>query len=260
MADDLEPVASPTLDGLLDELVLAVLTFLPAPSLVAVQRTCHHLGGLAGDGTIWRSLCAARWQNKPRYRLTAARERWLDVHLPLPWKDRFAFFERDARRQHLHPSELVTNRWHFNFTPQAGGRGRETLQLVHFRDDEPKPMLHMQGYPPLPYHLSCKSQPSLPGQPVEAPGVKAQWGPPTREQALMDDLIDAPSAGASPEVQVLYIANFPAHQVSRRESDWEWLIVNENVTLVSAGPEGDVSFDERGFQTPLTCPTPLGHS
>ena len=59
------------------------------------------------------------------YRLTSAREAWLDANdstRELTWKKRYQLFQADAKRTVIMPEELQQLPWHFNFTPQAGGR------------------------------------------------------------------------------------------------------------------------------------------
>ena len=65
--------------------------------------------------------------------------------------------------------------------------------------------------------------------------------------AMMRDMLAA--LPALPE-QRLLIANFPPHIVERLDGDWEWLIANDNVTLVSSGEDDVISYDGRHFQTP----------
>jgi hypothetical protein len=50
--------------------------------------------------------------------------------------------------------------------------------------------------------------------------------------------------------QRLRIANFPAHYVSRRD-DWEWVVVNQNVTFVSGAPGAPMptEWEEFGFRS-----------
>ena len=136
------------LDTLVDELLLEVASCLPAPGLLQLQATCHRMRALP-TAPCWRSLCAAEWDARPRFRLTPARELWLRQNLPLSWKERFEWFERDARRRTITLTELTTLRWFFNFTLSAGGRGEESRCEVRFTEDH----LHVPGYPPLPIEL-----------------------------------------------------------------------------------------------------------
>ena len=107
-----------------DDIHLAIAGCLPPSALVALQCTSQHLASLSYE-PHWRALCAARWQDKPRYRLTEERERWLDANLAHSWQFRYVYFERDSRRAHLTERELEALIWHFNFTVSAGGQARE---------------------------------------------------------------------------------------------------------------------------------------
>eukprot|EP00980_Cylindrotheca_fusiformis_P019295 scaffold6614_cov88-Cylindrotheca_fusiformis.AAC.6 len=65
------------------------------------------------------------------------------------WKARYAWVQLDLSRTVLTEMELETMDWYFNFTPQVGGRGKDTLRRCIFRDG----MLLIVGFPPLPYNL-----------------------------------------------------------------------------------------------------------
>ena len=136
-----------------------------------------------------------------------------------------------------------------NLVVAAGGRGRETLQTVKFRDEPPT--LHMSGYPPLRYSLESPYPPPDISDAASTASVVGRWGPLTLEQTLMDALLSStmPTPEHGHVAQQLLIANFPPHYVSRREEDWEWVIANDNVTFISSGPDGKLLFDERNFQT-----------
>jgi len=108
------------LDDLVDELWLSIAASLAPIDLLALQCVCRRAAELPTDGACWRQLCAKRWESKPRFRLTPARERWLDANQPLTWQRRYYFFEADAKRTTISDAELQTLTWLFNFTPAAG--------------------------------------------------------------------------------------------------------------------------------------------
>ena len=92
------------------------------------------------------------------------------------------------------------------------------------------------------------------GSALDADDDEAGEGPAAGTFAMMRDML-----AALPELpqQRLLIANFPPHVVSRLDSDWEWLITNDNVTLVSSGTDDVVAYDERSFQTPPAPDHPM---
>ena len=107
------------------------------------------------------------------------------------------------------------------------------------------------GVPPLPYILEPRA---ADGSALDADDEEAGEGPAAGTFAMMRDML-----AALPELpqQRLLIANFPPHVVSRLDSDWEWLITNDNVTLVSSGTDDVVAYDERSFQTPPAPDHPM---
>ena len=57
--------------------------------------------------------------------------------------------EGDVTRTRITVEELESRRWHFNFTPEAGGRGAATLRTCSFRGDS----MCVPGFPPLRFRL-----------------------------------------------------------------------------------------------------------
>ncbi|KAL7525223.1 hypothetical protein ACHAWF_001264 [Thalassiosira exigua] len=143
-----------SLHSLSDDLLCSIASFLEPRDLLnqpVVSRRFRSLDGSAFD-SIWRQRCASRWENWPRYRMTPARVRRLDEKFPREgWKRRFLLTETDVARTTLRPGEIEELGWYFNFTPEAGGLGDETLTRAIFRDGS----LHLPhiGYAPLPYRL-----------------------------------------------------------------------------------------------------------
>lgn len=141
--------ASVDLEGLPDSLLLNILSFTEVPELVRVELVSIRLQNL-DTGALWNAICQDCWKPYPRYRLSEARVRWLDKHMKYySWKARFAWVQIDLSRTTMTQEELERLDWYFNFTPQAGGRGKETLRRCIFRDG----MLLVVGFPPLPYSL-----------------------------------------------------------------------------------------------------------
>ena len=240
-----------TFSGLPPEIHTHIGCFLDARSLLAYCATCRALGELQWDQT-WRALCKARWQPWPRYRLTERRaELWLELAAngaPInSWLGRYRWVEADAARKELRDGELSQLEWWFNFTPSAGGRGRQTLTRAQFGNDG---FLRLLNYPPLPYRVE-------PREPHEI-----GWLTRTFVRATVN-FLEAVGDGQftlyerAPARQAVIISNFPLHTVQRLESK-EWLIENENVMLVSCEKGGEPTYDERNFLTVPPEEPPIG--
>ena len=166
------------LGSLVDELLTCIATFLPdAASLLAFERVSSRFASVAHEAA-WRGLCEKRWEDKPRYRLTAKREAELSTHMrTLSWRRRYATFEVDGRRSSITDEELCSLGWYFNYTPDAGGLGRETLRRVVFKDGR----LAVPDYPNLRYALvrlreNAESIAFYRGEAQEAEKVRARLG------------------------------------------------------------------------------------
>ena len=120
--------AADSLHALPDELLLAVSAFLDLPrDLLAFQAVgIRHRALPSAD--LWRLLCTARWQRWPRYRLTEARERWLEEHFPATtWMERYRVMELDTARSTLTHEELQSLCWHVRagrYCPAASSASR----------------------------------------------------------------------------------------------------------------------------------------
>ena len=106
------------LGSLVDELLTCIATFLPdAASLLAFERVSSRFASVAHEAA-WRGLCEKRWEDKPRYRLTAKREAELSTHMrTLSWRRRYATFEVDGRRSSITDEELCSLGWYFKHMP-----------------------------------------------------------------------------------------------------------------------------------------------
>ena len=157
------------LGSLVDELLTCIATFLPdAASLIAFESVSSRFASVPHE-LAWRSLCEKRWEDKPRYRLTEKRREELNTHMrALSWRRRFATFEVDGRRSSITEEELSSLGWYFNYTPDAGGLGRETLRRVAFKGGR----LAVPDYPDLPYALVGPA--GLVGSRVVASGLRGR--------------------------------------------------------------------------------------
>uniref|UniRef100_A0A7S4SW47 F-box domain-containing protein n=1 Tax=Ditylum brightwellii TaxID=49249 RepID=A0A7S4SW47_9STRA len=190
-----------------DELLLSVSSFAPPKDLLNLQCVCSRLHALDTD-FIWQNLCKQRWQNWPRYKLTPSRLEWMDDNLLLSnWKERFLWAEEDFARTKITREELEELDWSLNFTAIAGGRGEETTRWCKFRSG----FLLIPVFMPLPYEIYDEKSPS----------------PCTRFNNVKDDSVKTCTE------QWLKISNFDPHHISRSTIDGEWIITNNNVTIVS---------------------------
>ena len=140
------------LDQLPVDLLSHCLAQLPdARSLVRACAVSSRWRTLASND-MWKELCRARWEDWPPYRLSSEKERQLLAAGSIDWRERYRFVEADVRRSTITNEEMTSLPWFFNFTPQAGGRGRHTMKRAQFT---PPPMskLIVPGYPPLDWVL-----------------------------------------------------------------------------------------------------------
>ena len=196
--------------SLTEELLLQVAEFLPARDLLQFQSVSIELSCLSTDA-LWKKLCENRWKPWPRYRLTDQRFEELDKTLPgTSWQVRYATTEQDATRSSITESELHDLQWYLSFVLSGiRGEGRSDHMPVIFT---PSGILLVPGHPPLPFELRNEA-------------------PPTSAAHIRTTLRgDQPFS----ERQWLRISDFPPHFISRKQSDAEWLIANENVMMVSS--------------------------
>lgn len=245
-----------TIDSLADELWVSIAAFLPAADLLRFGSACRRAHGLPTDA-LWRALCEKRWAGWPHYKLSPAREAWLEERLPATtWCARYQHTETDAARTTMTHEDVCSLNWHFNFTPSAGGQGKKSLMKASFSETQ----LFIPEFAPLDYQLVTPG--GIGAAAPEAAG-DGNGGALYAFHSLVTQLLtgagEAAAAGGGgdgTQRQFLQISHFPPHWVERLADSRCWLVYNDNVTLVSCGPDfepGD--YDERGF---LTVPTPAG--
>jgi hypothetical protein len=215
-------VISPPLDSLLtDELLLYIAGFLPVQDLLRFQSVSIHFADLDTD-SIWKERCKLRWEPWPRYRLNERREVALDSITEMPntsWKQRYLAIEREATRTQLQMSDLRRSKWYLSFVLPPGvlrvseGGRSEHVEVV-FRAN-PNVLIVPAYHLPLPYEIMKEAPPTRP----------------THIRATFRG--DRPFSNR----QWLRIGRLPVHFVTRKASDAEWLLVNENHIFVSCPPE-----------------------
>mmetsp|Transcript_1965 Transcript_1965/g.4248 ORF Transcript_1965/g.4248 Transcript_1965/m.4248 type:complete len:200 (+) Transcript_1965:60-659(+) len=182
-----------------EDLVLQIVSYLPPKDLLQCQCVSPHFSGLDTD-TLWKDHCRRRWDPWPRYRMTQKPS-------GSDWKKLFYSVEKKATRTELTAADLNL-RWYISFT-LSGVRGetRSDLMEVFFRNN----YLVVPGFPPLPYEIKATPPPSSAHlrdrQRGDRPFSTTHW---------------------------LSISDFPPHFITRKRSNAEWLITNENVMLISS--------------------------
>ncbi|CAK9033970.1 Repressor of RNA polymerase III transcription MAF1 homolog [Durusdinium trenchii] len=133
--------------------VLRTAEFLDPEDIVQLQMVSTAFYETFEDDALWKGLCKRRWeQRSASYHLTKRREGSL-LRQTVPWcgwKNMFRATEEEGRRANLRLDDLFRLRWFFNFSRDAGGRGRYACNEVNFEMCNGKLMLNVVNYPPLP--------------------------------------------------------------------------------------------------------------
>lgn len=128
-----------------DAMLLTVASYLEGDELMRfeiISKKFHSLKESL-DKETWKEVCHRRWREWPRYRW----ENLKKSHLRLTnktWKQRYLWVEADYSRKTITIAELEGRSWWFNFTPQAGGRGLDTLTRCFFG----RGFMVVPGFPP----------------------------------------------------------------------------------------------------------------
>ena len=209
-----------------EDLVLAVAQWLTPRGLLNLCASSKRMAMLPTQ-EIWHKLCVSRCEAFPRYRLTQEREAWLQAHLPTAnargW---YQYMEQELNRSQISQEELEGLTWHFNFTPNAGGRGRRTLARARFSHTH----IYLPSFPPLPYMLHTPEVPSQPnastpsgnedGEITTSAGEHSATSTSRRALSAMRNLLSSllpdaasPQVDVGPPTQCVMVANFPPHWV-----------------------------------------------
>jgi F-box protein 21 len=100
--------AGSQLTALPDEVVQAILGYLPAPTTVALQQTCRRFVHVANEPLLWRSYCQREWRWWDRRRhafLTAGPS---DVGV-VDWKALYADRHTSAKATRTAVSHIVAD-------------------------------------------------------------------------------------------------------------------------------------------------------
>lgn len=251
----------------LDDISIHYAQFLTAFELTSIMSASSPFKILFGnEGTgmvVWESLCRSRWAPRPRYSLdTGVNREWGFIpgkECGSSWRKQFIEAEREGSRSFLRANELVDLKWFFNFrSVGAGGRGLASVQQVQFHpldENSSQGFLHMRGFPPLKYHLKMHLSCAIEGcQQVATKSCstckmvlycsrecqRRHWLERHRAKCSPEPAVITGEVLPNPK-QLLMIANFKPHVVSRIRGTWEWRIHNTNVCFVSAAAHEDVS-------------------
>ncbi|CAJ1962619.1 unnamed protein product [Cylindrotheca closterium] len=174
------------------------------------------------------------------------------------WKKTYFWMEQELARTTLTYDELESLDWYFNFTPLAGGRGKDTLLRCIFRHG----LLSIggAGFPSLPYRMLFLHPGDNPDifseQQVNATDqhsdtdttTDATTDTETHDNPIFHGGIDTSQARRHNQEQAVLIADFPLHYVSRLHDSGEWLMTNAHVTFVSTDEAGALTYKDRNFQ------------
>jgi len=190
------------------ELINHVASYLAARDLLHLQ--C--VAAVTQKERLWEVLCCQRWEPWPAFRLTDnKRLEYRNESSDTSWQERYLLTEVEANRTTLIEQDLLERKWYLSFIISGiRGESRSDLMRVHFEHlDDGTLRILVPSYPPLPVRLHASPPPSEP----------------TRRVPQGDRSFST--------TQWLEIADFPVHFVTRRLSDAEWLVANENVVIVS---------------------------
>jgi len=207
----MDPAAS--FDSMTQDLLLQIAGFLQPKDLLQLQCTSRETYVL-DTNELWHLHCNQRWQPWPRYRMTTTRMVQLDSLMPnTTWQQRYLAMEKEAMKTVMNPEEFQQLDWYLSFVLSGiRGEGRSDHMPVKFT---PSGVLLVPGHPPLPYELLNEKPPTTPCH------IRSNL---RGDQPFSDR-------------QWLRISSFPPHFITKKKSNAEWLIVNENVMMVSCKKE-----------------------
>ena len=139
----------------------SILEYFDYRSLSQMECVCSDFCTTVNQETVvvneklWRTLCDHDWASYPRYHHRMFRDKHNDCTVKpqsygKTWKEAYRFVHRDVRRNWLNNREAESMEWYFNYTPQVGGRGKQTLKKLRFSGG----FLELEGHAPLPYRLT----------------------------------------------------------------------------------------------------------
>lgn len=138
-----------------DAMLLTIAMYLEADELMRFEILSKKFCGLKEnlDKEVWQVVCHRRWKDWPRYRWENLRKSHANLTTKT-WKQRYLWVGADYSRTLITTEELETRLWYFNFTPESGGRGLETMRKCGFFRNN----MFVPGYPPLGYELVVSGQ------------------------------------------------------------------------------------------------------
>lgn len=214
------------MDGLPSECVLEILKCLLPRELLDFGSTCKLVFALCDEheNLLWERLCTLRWEAWPTIDFDCIANLTSTESRKLVYKRA----EKHASNKNLDSYDLISNAWLFNFTPAAGGRGKNTLMKAYFAYTETNKLV--LSIPP--HYTNLGVHKLLPRRDVSEGGC--------------DELF----CTCETPCQQVAIHSFPLHRIQKIEHTRQWLITNDYVTILSVGKDYDpCGFDDRGFIT-----------
>ena len=129
-----------------DAMLLTVASYLEGDELMRFELVSKKFRDpdKSLDKEVWQHVCHRRWKDWPRYRWETLQKSHHHL-ITKTWKQRYIWVEADHSRMQMTPEELEASHWYFNFTPEAGGQGSETLTRCFFE----RGFMIVFGWPPL---------------------------------------------------------------------------------------------------------------
>ena len=214
--------------------------YLDAVNVCNLARTQRSFVFVLENSFLWRCFTRELLSTRPRYQMKKEEEDRLETHPDFSsWFHYYVGLMENNLRKRLNRSFLISNRWFFNYTAQAGSCGKATVQEVEFRGDG---LLYFErGYPPMQWSMG---------------GTESIYAEPVREMihSLMSRRQTFPQGydqSNNISKQYIRIADFPVHDVEWNKNRWEWEIKNSNVVIWSV-PDKEETPENCGYM-PKEC-------
>jgi hypothetical protein len=132
------------LSNLPPELIGYIMIFMNYMDLSQFEQTCEWVYRLVASTHAWKYRCDMDFAPYSRYDCRKYGYPYEN------YKKSYRHLFLEVRRNKIQNQDLESLDWYFNYTPIAGGRGKDTLVSCSFRNGQ----LHLVGYSPLPYYIS----------------------------------------------------------------------------------------------------------
>ena len=191
--------------------------YLDAVNVCNLARTQRSFVFVLKNSFLWRCFTRELLSTRPRYQMKKEEEDRLETSRFFLLVSLLRRIDGEQFAKEIEPlSFLISNRWFFNYTAQAGSCGKATVQEVEFRGDG---LLYFErGYPPMQWSM---------GGTDRSHGLSQ-----VREMihSLMSGRQTFPRNNISK--QYIRIADFPVHDVEWNKNRWEW---RSRIPIVGVG-------------------------